>query len=126
MKKVLAIDFDGTIVDFDFPNIGDLRPYAKEVINALYDDHIIIIWTTRDGKDQIAVEEFLEENEIKYHYINKNADEVLAWLQGDPRKIYADIYIDDRNIMAMIDWPKIGNIFGVWKKIIKQLNTVSS
>ena len=48
---VLAIDFDGCIVEETYPEIGELRKDAKKIINQLVQDgHYIIIWTCRTGE----------------------------------------------------------------------------
>ncbi len=94
---IIAIDFDGTIVDHIFPDIGDIKPNAKEVINRLFDeDHYIIIWTCRyEPNDVRAMMEYLAVQGIKYHALNQNCPN----LDFSPRpKIYADVYIDDRNL----------------------------
>jgi hypothetical protein len=106
-KLIIAIDFDGTIVDNIYPEIGKLKPMAKEIINKLYNDgHYIIIWTCRNNShieyDLLTdMKYFLEENDIKYHKINKNVDHIKS---GDTPKIYADIYIDDRSLFYIDDW----------------------
>jgi hypothetical protein len=93
-KKILAIDFDGTIVKNIFPDIGELIEDAKLYINKLYDEgYDIIIWTCRDGqllKDAIT---FLVDNNIKFHKVNENSDKLDFTTSN---KIYFDITIDDR------------------------------
>lgn len=111
-KYIIAIDFDGTIVDHKYPEIGTLKPFAKETIQELcLEGHQIIIWTCRYiQKDVKAMVDFLNENKIPYHAINKNS----FYLKGfwPKPKIYADIYIDDRNIFCeKIDWTEITGYF---------------
>lgn len=100
MKQfVLAIDFDGTIVDDGYPNIGELKLDAKYYINKLFGEgHWIIINTCRSGKFENDVIEFLNNNDIKFHEINRNLQHRIELYKRDCRKIGADIYIDDRNI----------------------------
>lgn len=100
-KLVLAIDFDGTIVEHAYPRMGKLKSGAREAINALYDDgYTIIIWTCRYLlRDLKACEKFLHDNNIKYHYINQNA---TALFDSRP-KIFADVYIDDKGY-KFTDW----------------------
>lgn len=104
-KPIIAIDFDGTIVEHKFPEIGELLPYAKEVINKLFQSSVIIIWTCRNEKETpnefAAMVKFLEDNGIPYHYINENYPE--NGFLPEP-KIYADIYIDDRNLGGFPGW----------------------
>lgn len=102
--KIIAVDFDGTIVDHEFPGIGKLKPGAKDVLNKWHDQGIkVIIWTCRDDVDDSlgeqstleAVKKFLAENDIKYDTINEMST-VQPFRLSSP-KVYADIYIDDRN-----------------------------
>ncbi len=104
---ILAIDFDSTIANYGFPDISQaiLLPYAKEIINQLYDlNYYIIIWTCRYKLNHISdCINFLNNNNIKFHAINQN----YSNLEFKPiPKIFYDILIDDR-AMLKIDWLKI-------------------
>jgi len=112
-SKIIAIDFDGTIVEHEFPNIGPLMPFAKEAINNLHEQgHYIIIWTCRnmtepdhpewDQAPVPAVMEFLKANGVHFDSINENHPSMGFWLQS--RKIFADVYIDDRNMGGFPGW----------------------
>lgn len=109
MKKlILAIDFDGTVTEEAFPAIGKLRPGAKMWINQLYaDGHYIIIWTCRNGKRRLEAEHFLVESGINFHKINDHAPRVLLRYGDDTRKVFADLYIDDRNFGGLPHWREI-------------------
>jgi len=100
---IIAIDFDGTIVEHKFPEIGKLKPFAKEIINKLVEDgNYIIIWTCRYVKqDLVNMFYFLVNNGIKFHNININCPNID--FKPIP-KIYADIYIDDRSLFYKDDW----------------------
>ena len=92
---VIAIDFDGTIVEHNYPDIGKLKPNAKETINNWYDKgHKIIIWSCRMNKEKEEAKLFLKEQGIKFHEFNDNIN------TGDDfnpyPKIFAHLYIDDR------------------------------
>lgn len=102
-KFIVAIDFDGTVVEQKFPDIGNLLPFAKEVINKLYDEkYYIIIWTCRYFLEHlIPVIDFLKENNIRYHKINDNSDE----MEFNPLpKIFYDVLVDDRNLGGLKPW----------------------
>jgi len=110
MKKLIfAIDFDGTIVEHKYPDIGNILPKAKETINWLYDQgHTIIIWTCRYTREDLnSMEQFLNYNKIKFHKINENADEIQKGSFNPTPKIYANIYLDDRGLMFIPDWKLI-------------------
>lgn len=104
---IIAIDFDGTIVENKFPNIGALKPHAKVAINYLHDSlgAKIIIWTSRTLRPDLnAATDFLKKNGIRYDAINVN---YFIPFPNHP-KLYADIYIDDRQAGGLPDdWTDI-------------------
>jgi phosphoserine phosphatase len=98
---ILAIDFDGTLVDHEYPKIGALKPGAKEAIIAFKKaGHKIAIWTCRAGEQEQAVRKFLSENGIPYDSVNAAA----PGADLGTRKIYADIYIDDKGMRFEENW----------------------
>jgi hypothetical protein len=110
-KKIIAVDFDGTIVEHKFPHIGQLQPGAKRVLNKWHDEGIqVIIWTCRNqvapewgpNADLSAVRKFLENNDIKFATINEQAPGI-GFRMHSP-KVYADMYIDDRNLGGFPGW----------------------
>lgn len=115
---ILSLDFDGTIVGNDYPNIGKLKPNAQKVIRRLYDEgHVILINTCRSGIYEGSVYSFLNERAIPYHYINCNLPSQIEKYGMDCRKLSADIYIDDKQLGGIPDdWETIYEI------IQKQLN----
>lgn len=106
---IIAIDFDGTIVDDEYPAIGTMKQGAKEAINQFYDDGCtIIIWTCRTGKALQAAKDWLAKEGIKYNQINKSCPLNIAKFGGvDTRKIYADLYIDDKMMFKLPSWDEI-------------------
>ena len=111
---IIAVDFDGTIVDHEFPEIGKLKPYAAAALMALkHKGYELILWTCRspidiEGGDRHYLEEavdFCKKNGIEFDAINDNAPS--SGFKAHP-KVYANIYIDDRGWGAVIDWEKIG------------------
>jgi len=105
----VAIDFDGVIVEERYPEIGLLKPGAKETIDWLYSSgNWVIINSCRSGKMERDMVEFLQKNAIPFHVANQNLDHRITKYGGDCRKIGADLYIDDRSIFANgIDWQDI-------------------
>ena len=98
---VIAIDFDGTIVEDQYPDIGDDQPGAIEAINTLYDHgYCIIINSCRAREKQDEMRVWLDENSVKYCHINENCRERIVNYRTDCRKISADCYIDDKGIMS--------------------------
>lgn len=106
---IIAIDFDGTICDLSFPEVGKMKPEADKYVNMLFDEgHHIIINTCRSGIYEGLAETFMKENKIHYHFINSNMPYMIEAYGQDCRKISADIYIDDKCLMGI---PK------TWKEI---------
>ena len=93
-KKTVAIDFDGTIVEHMFPEIGAIKKNVVDKMKEWYEQgHTIIIWTCRTDQYAEEARKFLDDNEIPYHYFNENPTNPLGdWC----RKILADVYLDDR------------------------------
>lgn len=94
---VYAVDFDGTIVDDNYPEIGKPRERVIHYLKCLKKEgHTLILWTCRVGKDLEEALEFCNKNGIEFDYINENTKEHIAKYGGDTRKIFADYYIDDK------------------------------
>ena len=48
---LIGVDFDGTIVEHKYPEIGEERPFATEVLRKFIEDrHKLVLWTMREGK----------------------------------------------------------------------------
>jgi hypothetical protein len=104
----IAIDFDGTIVEHKYPDIGKPLPFAFETIKALQKEgHILILWTFRSGKLLDEAVEFCKKNGIEFYAVNKSYPEE-KFDESISRKILADIYIDDRNFGGFPGWGVIG------------------
>ena len=106
---IYAIDFDGTIVEDAFPEIGKLKPEAERFINEIRQrGDKWILWTMRAGLYLNVAEEFLYRHRLIPDAINDNLPEVKAkWPDNpNPRKIFADVYIDDRNAGG-VKWPDL-------------------
>lgn len=113
--NTIAIDFDGTIVEHEFPEIGEAVPGALETMHALLArGHRICLWTCRTGKWLDAAVAYCEANGIKLTGVNKNPND--AFDEPGP-KMFAHTYIDDAALgvplvhgkarRAYVDWPKV-------------------
>ena len=106
-KLVIAIDFDGTIVEDAYPKIGKPRIFAFETMKRLQQDgHRLILWTYRSGSKLEDAVKFCESNGIKFYAVNQSFPEE-KFNNKVSRKIYADIYIDDRNIGGILGWGEV-------------------
>jgi hypothetical protein len=106
MKPTLAVDFDGTICEHDFPRCGKLKPGARESMVFLSKHFYIIIFSCRSTPifgDTTTVDEmiqYLKNHKIPYDRIARS----------DEGKVIADIYLDDRALC-----------FTSWQKAVKDL-----
>ena len=106
----IAVDFDGTIVEHKYPQIGKEKLFAFETIKQLIKQkHQLILWTYRAGKELDEAVEFCMENGVEFFAVNKNYPE--EHYDGSiSRKIDADVYIDDRNVVGFPGWSTIWQI----------------
>ncbi len=103
----LAIDFDGTIVEDEYPSIGRPIIFAFETLKKLQEEgHRLILWTYRKGRALEDAVKFCEENGIVFYAVNKSFPEE-EFDSSFSRKIHADIFIDDRNIGGLKSWGEI-------------------
>ncbi len=106
-KQTIAIDFDGTIVEDNYPEIGKPILFAFETMHKFQEEgYRLILWTYRSGKKLDEAVAFCEEKGILFYAVNKSFPEEI-FDEKYSRKIKADIFIDDRNFGGLIQWGKI-------------------
>jgi hypothetical protein len=105
--KTIAVDFDGTIVEHAYPEIGEEMLFAFDTLKALQQKgHKLILWTIREGDLLEEAVKYCKERGVEFYAVNKNyPEEDIANM--DTRKILVDIFIDDRNIGGFPGWPKV-------------------
>ncbi|MCK5169998.1 MAG: hypothetical protein KAQ75_08965 [Bacteroidales bacterium] len=104
---IIAVDFDGTIVDHEYPDIGKPKLFAFETLKALQEQgHQLILWTYRAGKELDEAVEYCKKNGIEFYAINRNYPEEI-YDDSISRKVLADIYIDDKNVGGFQGWSEI-------------------
>jgi hydroxymethylpyrimidine pyrophosphatase-like HAD family hydrolase len=106
-SKVIAVDFDGTIVEHAYPQIGKEMLFAFATLKELQKrGHKLILWTYRHGEYLTDAVEYCKKNGLEFYAVNKNFPEE-NWDQNVARKINADIFIDDRNVGGFLGWSEI-------------------
>lgn len=104
---IIAVDFDGTIVENRYPNIGREISFAIDTLKALNKaGHQLILWTVRNGKQLEDAVAYCEERGVEFYAVNKSYPEEV-YEESISRKINADLFIDDRNIGGMLSWGAI-------------------
>lgn len=106
---VIAVDFDGTIVEHRYPSIGKELPFAIETLLKLKEDgHRLILWTVREGKYLDEAIAFCRERGLEFYAINRDYPEEEQERNNHfTRKLKADLWIDDRNLGGLPDWGTI-------------------
>lgn len=104
---IIAVDFDGTIVENKYPEIGKPMLFALETLKKLQEEgHRLILWTYRSGKELEDAVRFCKKKGLEFYAVNKSYPEE-EYDKNMSRKILADIFIDDRNIGGLMGWGEI-------------------
>ena len=110
----IAVDFDGTIVEHEYPAIGKEVLFAFITMRELQKrGALLILWTFRTGRELDEAVEYCKANGIEFYAVNGNYPEE-KWSDGMPRKINADIFIDDRNVGGFPGWGEVLNMIDPW------------
>ena len=101
----IAVDFDGTIVEDRYPEIGRERPFAVATLKQLIQDgHRLLLWSVREGSRLEAAVTWCEERGVRFFAVNRDYDDDELTEMRHSRKLKADIFIDDRNVGGLPDW----------------------
>ena len=101
---MIAVDFDGTLCEHAFPNIGDVQEKHKRVADYIRSKKanggIIILWTCREDLPErsylMEAVNWCKDNNIPIDYVNSY--EIPGFPGFASRKVCADEYIDDKAI----------------------------
>lgn len=105
---IIAVDFDGTLHTGTYPAIGAASPYAKEYMDKLKaDGHYLIIWTCREGNTLTDAINWLLEHKIPFDRVNDHEPGNKVEYGGTTRKVYDDLYIDDKQVGGLPTWEEI-------------------
>jgi hydroxymethylpyrimidine pyrophosphatase-like HAD family hydrolase len=105
---IIAVDFDGTIVEDEYPGIGREKRFAFMTLKALQKQgHLLILWTYRSGRSLEEAVAFCRKHGIEFYAVNRSYPEEDISGTRISRKIHADMFIDDRNAGGFIEWGKI-------------------
>jgi len=110
---IIAIDFDGTCVRNEYPDIGEsigAEPVLKDLVAA---GHKLILWTVRSGVSLAEAVRWFRIAGIPLWGINENPNQ-KNWSHSP--KAHADIFIDDRALgcpllQGYADWREIRLMF---------------
>ena len=119
---IIAVDFDGTIVEHEYPKIGKEKIFATEPLRQLINDgHRLILWTVREGELLDEAVEWCRQRGVEFYAVNKDfPEENISKNEQFSRKIKADVWIDDLNVGGLPDWGTIYRII-TEKKTLQQV-----
>ena len=106
---IIAVDFDGTIVEHKYPAIGKELPFAIETLKKLQSErHKLILWSVREGKLLDEAVAFCRDRGLEFYAVNRDySEEEKAPNNHFSRKLKVDLFIDDRNLGGLPDWGMI-------------------
>ena len=106
---IIAVDFDGTIVEHKYPAIGEEIPFATDTLKMLIrEHHKLILWSVREGKLLDEAVEWCRQRGVEFYAVNRDyPEETINNNQHFSRKLKADVFIDDRNLGELPDWGTI-------------------
>lgn len=122
---VIAVDFDGTIVEHRYPEIGKEVPFAIQTLKMLIkEQHRLILWTVREGELLDDAVEWCRQRGVEFWAINKDYPEEEKESNNNySRKLKADLFIDDRNVGGLPEWGLIYQMVQTkknYKQVIKE------
>ena len=121
----IAVDFDGTIVEHRYPEIGQEIPFAIETLKMLIKDHHrLILWSVREGRLLDEAVNWCRERGVEFYAVNCDyPEETIEGNQHFSRKLKVDLWIDDRNVGGLPDWGTIYRMVShrkTWEDIINE------
>lgn len=122
---IIAVDFDGTIVEHRYPEIGNERLFATDTLKALLrEGHQLVLWTVREGKLLDDAIQWCRQRGIEFYAVNKDfPEEDVNKNMHYARKLRVDLFIDDRNVGGLPDWGTIYRMVNeglTWKDYVKE------
>ena len=97
--NIYAVDFDGTLCENAWPDIGKPNHSLISTLKkAREKGDKVILWTCRtaDRLDDAIV--WCKEQGLEFDAVNENLPEIIGQFGTESRKVFADIYIDDKAI----------------------------
>lgn len=99
MSYIIAVDFDGTLCENQYPEIGEPNNALIEYLKMRQQKmgHKLILWTCRVGDRLEQAVDWCQDRGLIFDAVNQNLPEIVESFGGDCRKVFAHEYIDDRN-----------------------------
>lgn len=114
---IIGVDFDGTVAEHDYPDIGPPVPLAIDYLKKLVEGGArLILYTMRSGKTLHEAVKWLNDRGVPLWSVNENHEQV-GWTSSP--KPYCHVYVDDsaacvpliestKTRRPMVDWSLVG------------------
>lgn len=128
MPGIIAVDFDGTVVDHRYPEVGPSVPFAVETLRDLNRlGYKLILNTMRSGQHLKEAITWFEQNGIKLYGVGFDPEQ-KKWTTSN--KCYAQLYIDDMAFGVplsrpngfrndVVDWKHVRNKFNLTNRLAR-------
>lgn len=94
-----AVDFDGTLCVNEFPKIGaPNKALIAHLIKKKAQGNKLILWTCRVGERLQEAVDWCKAQGLDLDTVNENLPEIIAKWGRNNRKVFADVYIDDKAV----------------------------
>ena len=114
-SQYIGLDFDGTMVKYKYPEIGDANPGAIEtVLDLQAAGHKLILHTMRSEERLAEAVEYLEDNGIKLYAVNENPSQKY-WTKSN--KVFCNVYIDDAALGTPMSKDDTGKPYVNWDEM---------
>ncbi len=127
---IIAVDFDGTVVEHRYPKIGREIPFATDTLKLLQKDgHQLILWSVREGHLLDEAVEWCRDRGVVFYAVNNDYPEET--IENNPhfsRKLKVDMFIDDRNLGGLPDWGTIYRMIrerSSWQTLLDEASRTS-
>ena len=97
---IYAVDFDGTLCNSNYPELGEPIDIVIDFCKQRREEgHKLILWTCRSGKYLDEAVAWCKMQGLTFDAVNENLPEMIELFDNDCRKVFADYYIDDKNLV---------------------------
>lgn len=100
-NKIIGVDFDGTLATTRglYPDIGEpIQEILDYVIEEQQKGAFIVLITMREGAALEMALAWCQDHGLTFDAVNDNLPHIKNYFEANPRKIFCNEYIDDRNI----------------------------
>lgn len=99
--NIFAVDFDGTLCEDLWPDIGKPNVALIEYLKERRDcGDRVILYTMREGEKLDAAVNWCKQQGLYFDAVNDNLPDIRGFFGNNPRKVFANYYFDDHNAVG--------------------------